>query len=197
MALAVAALVIAALSLLVPSTPSYDPWSWLVWGREIIHLKLHTTGGPTWKPLPVVFTTVFALFGKAAPDLWLVVARAGGWLMAVAMVFIVAARLTRQIATGSPLGERAARLPAVLAGAIAVFMLFNASGFLSNTSLGLFRGPADGVRAHGRRPSPGRALPAGVCPRLRVRAGPPGDMALLGAVRPVAGMAGSRARASS
>jgi len=67
------ALVIAALSLLIPSTPSYDPWAWLVWGREIAHFDLQTTGGPTWKPLPVIFTTVFSLFGKAAPDLWLVV----------------------------------------------------------------------------------------------------------------------------
>jgi hypothetical protein len=139
LALAAAALVIGALSLLVPSTPSYDPWSWLVWGREIVHLKLHTTGGPTWKPLPVVFTTVFALFGKAAPDLWLVVARAGG-VMAVAMVFIVASRLVRQLAAGSSVTERAARLPAVLAGAIAVFMLINASGFLSNTALGYSEG---------------------------------------------------------
>ena len=41
---------------------------------------------------------MFALFGKAAPDMWLVVARAGG-LMAAAMMFIVASRLTRQLAT--------------------------------------------------------------------------------------------------
>ena len=60
---------IAALSLLIPSTPSYDPWAWLVWGREIVHLNLQTTGGPSWKPLPMIFTTVFALFGRAAPDL--------------------------------------------------------------------------------------------------------------------------------
>ena len=50
--LAAVALLIAALSLLIPSTPSYDPWAWLVWGSEIVHLDLHTTGGPSWKPLP-------------------------------------------------------------------------------------------------------------------------------------------------
>ena len=72
-----APLIIGALSLLIPSTPSYDPWAWLVWGREIVHLNLQTTGGPTWKPLTVIFTTLFAPFGRAAPDLWLVVARAG------------------------------------------------------------------------------------------------------------------------
>jgi hypothetical protein len=137
--LAVAALTIGALSLLLPSTASYDPWSWLVWGREIVHLKLHTTGGPTWKPLPVVFTTVFALFGKAAPNLWLVVARAGG-VMAVVMVFTVARRLTLQLAARARRADRDARLPAVLAGTIAAFMLVNASGFLSNTTLGYSEG---------------------------------------------------------
>src|SRR5712672_1301541 len=92
--LACAELAIAALSLLIPSTPSYEPWSWLVWGGEIAHLDLVTTGGPTWKPLPVIFTTGFSLFGGAAPDLWLVVSRAGA-LMAVAMVFKMCVRLTR------------------------------------------------------------------------------------------------------
>ena len=104
-ALAAAALVIAALSLLIPSTPSYDPWAWIVWGREIVHLKLHTTGGPSWKPLPVIFTTVFSVFGRAAPDLWLVVARAGA-LMAVLMTFKLAVRLTRGLVGEMPDGSR-------------------------------------------------------------------------------------------
>src|SRR5487761_298301 len=83
--LIVVGLAIGALSLLIPSTPSYDPWSWLVWGREIVHLNLQTTGGPSWKPLPMIFTTLFAPFGQAAPDLWLVVARAGA-IVSVVMV---------------------------------------------------------------------------------------------------------------
>src|SRR5947209_10512302 len=37
--LALVALVIAAISLAVPSTASYDPWSWLIWGREIVDRK--------------------------------------------------------------------------------------------------------------------------------------------------------------
>lgn len=69
--------VIAFLSLLLPSTPTYDPWAWIIWGREVIHADLLTTSGPSWKPLPMLFTVPFALFGDAAPDLWLVVARAG------------------------------------------------------------------------------------------------------------------------
>ena len=94
--LALVALTVGALSLLIPSTPSYDPWAWIVWGREIVHLKLQTTGGPSWKPLPMIFTVPFALFGNAEPNLWLVVARAGA-VAAVVMVFRLSFRLTRQI----------------------------------------------------------------------------------------------------
>jgi hypothetical protein len=69
--LGVCAFLIALLSLTVPSTPSYDPWSWLVWGHEIVHGSLHTAGGPSWKPLPMLFTVPFALFGRLQPDMWL------------------------------------------------------------------------------------------------------------------------------
>ena len=89
-------LAIAALSLHWPSTPSYDPWSWLIWGRQIIHGHLWITGGSSWKPLPVIFTTVFALFGSAQPNLWLIVARAGA-LMSVLMSARLAGRITWNI----------------------------------------------------------------------------------------------------
>jgi hypothetical protein len=143
LALAGFALVIAALSLLIPSTPSYDPWAWLVWGREIIHLNLHTTGGPTWKPLPVIFTTVFALFGKAAPDLWLVVARAGA-LMAVAMTFKVAWRIAHGI-FGAPAeavsrARRLALLPVAFAAVVAAASLVNSKGFVTDNALGYSEG---------------------------------------------------------
>jgi MFS family permease len=90
---------VAALTLLLPSAPTYDPWSWIVWGREVAHLDLVTTQGPSWKPLPVMFTTVFSLFGSAAPDLWLVVARAGA-IAAIVLAFRVARRLGGGIAGG-------------------------------------------------------------------------------------------------
>jgi hypothetical protein len=143
--LGAAALLIASLSLLVPSTPSYDPWAWLVWGREIIHLDLHTPGGPSWKPLPMLFTTVFAVFGKAQPDLWLVVARAGA-AMSVAMVFKVAWRLTRTFAGGRVEAAGGARswawLPPLLAGLIAAGSLVNSGGFISDNALGYSEGLA-------------------------------------------------------
>jgi hypothetical protein len=89
---------LAALSLLWTRSPTYDPWAWLIWGRQIIHLELHTVGGPSWKPLPVIFTTPFAAVGSgAAPLLWLVVARAGG-LLALALAYRLAARIAGPVA---------------------------------------------------------------------------------------------------
>src|SRR3954462_2627109 len=90
------------LSLLLPTTPTYDPWAWLIWGREVLHLDLKTQYGPSWKPLPVVLTTPFALFGGAAPALWVAVARAGA-LAAIALAFRVGRRLG-----GTPAGLIAA-----------------------------------------------------------------------------------------
>jgi hypothetical protein len=141
--LAGAALVIGALSLLIPSTPSYDPWAWLVWGREITHLDLHLLGGPSWKPLPMIFTTIFAVFGKAQPDLWLVVARAGA-VMAMVMVFRVAWRITRDLAeAASDTGTSAWRwAPPLLAGLIAAGSLINSGGFISDNALGYSEGLA-------------------------------------------------------
>ena len=89
-----------------PSTPTYDPWAWIIWGREVMHLDLVTTDGPSWKPLPILFTAPFSLAGDGpAPDLWLFVARAGG-LLAVAMAFRLAARLAGPVGGGDR-GRRA------------------------------------------------------------------------------------------
>ncbi|MGH8939323.1 MAG: hypothetical protein ACRDV2_08225, partial [Actinomycetes bacterium] len=75
----------------------YDPWAWLVWGREVTRGQLSTDGGPTWKPLPVLVTTVLAAFGDAAPALWLVLARAGG-LFAMVLTYRLAARFAGPVA---------------------------------------------------------------------------------------------------
>jgi hypothetical protein len=88
--------VLAALSAAVlPTVPSYDPWSWISWGREVVdpHIGFEISGGPSWKPLPWFFTIVYALFGSAAaPTLWVITARAGGLLGLVA-AYRLAARL--------------------------------------------------------------------------------------------------------
>ena len=91
-----ACIALAALSAAVlPTVPSYDPWSWIVWGREVSdpHLSFVVGGGPSWKPLPLIFTTVFGLFGGAAPTLWVITARAGGFV-GLLFAWKLASRLT-------------------------------------------------------------------------------------------------------
>ncbi|NUT56869.1 MAG: hypothetical protein HOQ03_12925 [Thermoleophilia bacterium] len=117
--LALACVALAALSLLGPSTPTYDPWAWILWGREVVHLDLVTTEGPSWKPLPIVFTAPFSLLGDGpAPELWVMVARAGG-ILAIAMAF--------------RLGDR---LAGPVAGAIAGLSLLLADQFIFNFGRG-------------------------------------------------------------
>jgi hypothetical protein len=89
----VSCLVLAGLSLLVPSTLTYDSFTWANWAREIVHWHLDTRNGPAWKPLPVLLDLSFAPLGAVVQWTWLIVARAGG-LLAVAMCF----RLARRIA---------------------------------------------------------------------------------------------------
>jgi hypothetical protein len=84
--------VLAAASLLLPYQPAYDPWGWLVWGRELIRLDLATSAGPSWKPLPVLVDAPLSLLGEAAPEAWLLLAR-GGWLAAPLLAGWLAARL--------------------------------------------------------------------------------------------------------
>jgi hypothetical protein len=113
------ALVLGALSLIpTDASPTYDPWAWIVWGREVAHGDLSTVDGPSWKPLPVLFTTVFSLFGDAAPALWLVIARAGAVLAAV-----LAWRVGR-------------RLGGTVAGAAAAAAVLLAPWTLRNAGLG-------------------------------------------------------------
>jgi len=117
-------LVLSALSLLFPTTPTYDPWAWILWGREIVQLDLVTTGGPSWKPLPVLFTTPFSLFGAdVAPYLWVWIARAGG-LLALAMAF----RLARRLAGGGIAG--------IVAGVFATAFLATTYEFVRDAALG-------------------------------------------------------------
>jgi hypothetical protein len=145
--LAALTLGLGALSLLAPSSPSYDPWSWTLWAREIIHGHLVITDtGSSWKPLPMVFTIPFALAGpKLAPELWLAVAR-GGAIAGALMAFRLAHRLTAAIAVGrlrpAPSTDARSRLvvqgPALLAGALALIALgFAAKGsYITANGLG-------------------------------------------------------------
>jgi len=55
---------LAALSLLLPSVPTQDSWSWVVWGREVAHLDLDTSAGSSWKP----FVYLTAMESGRTPD---------------------------------------------------------------------------------------------------------------------------------
>jgi len=120
---------VAALSLLLPWALAFDPQAWVVWGRDASRLALDTSGGPSWKPLPVVVMTPLSLTGDPAPALWLVLARAGG-LLALAGAWVLAARL----------GGQLAGLAAALVMALSPWWLFNTAlgnseGLLAATAL--------------------------------------------------------------
>src|SRR5215470_496496 len=72
----IVAIAVGALSLAVPATMGYDAWAWMVWARELAHLDLDSTGGPSFKPLPVIVVAPLTVLGGAAPVIWLVAMRA-------------------------------------------------------------------------------------------------------------------------
>src|SRR3954465_14123304 len=80
-------------SLALPSGATYDPYAWLIWGRDLAHMDLATGGtGTSWKPLPALPHPLLTPLGGGAAGGWLVVAR-GGALFAVFMSFRLAWRL--------------------------------------------------------------------------------------------------------
>ena len=120
-ALVAASVLLALASLALPSAPGYDPWSWLVWGREVAGLDLSTSEGPAWKPLPVLFIAPLAAVSEElAPEGWLVIARAGA-ILATALAFVVARRLAG--------GSRAAGIAATLG-------LLLVPGWIENAAVG-------------------------------------------------------------
>src|SRR5213078_265963 len=60
---------LAAASLALPSAPTYDPWAWIVFGRELVlpGPGFSTIASTGWKPLAVLFTAPLSLAGSAAP----------------------------------------------------------------------------------------------------------------------------------
>ena len=99
------AVVLGAATLLVPATLGYDAWAWTVWGRQLAHLDLATTAGPSFKPLPVLALAPLSLLGAATPVVWMGLMRA-----AAVLSLLLAYRL------GS-------RLAGALAGAVAALSL--------------------------------------------------------------------------
>jgi hypothetical protein len=92
--LVVVCLGLAAISLVVARDyVAYDPQSWLLWGREILHLDLNTRDAATSvKPLAIYLDIPIALSGSHAPSLWLLIARAAA-LASIALAYRVGHRL--------------------------------------------------------------------------------------------------------
>jgi hypothetical protein len=143
----------------VAPAPSYDPWAWLLWGRELAGGTLSTEEGPAFKPLTVLVCAPLSALGGAAPTVWVILARAGAVLAA-----ILAFRLGRRLAgTGA----------AVIAAAGVVLC----GGFLGHSAAGAEPGwtitfALLGLEAW-RAGRPRAALACGVgCALLRVEAWP-------------------------
>ena len=127
------------MSLRLPAIVGYDPWVWLIWGRELTSGTLSSDGTIAWKPLPVLVTALLVPFGEAAPQLWLLVSRAVG-LSGLVAVGGLAARLARDgLVCRAPASLRlctrvlrlctrvlrpcpAARRPGALVGAVAAIV---------------------------------------------------------------------------
>lgn len=100
--------------------PGFDPYGWLVWGHQTTTLTLDTNAAPSWKPLPYLFTVLYALAGHYELGLWMVTATA---VSLSGVVF--AGRIVHRL-TDAP-AER--RWAGVVAGALAGAMLLGFSNY--------------------------------------------------------------------
>ena len=110
----------AASLLLVRAAPGYDPWTWLLWGREVAGGGLSTVDGPAFKPLPVAVCALLSVTGSAAPWLWVGLVR-----VAAGVAIWLAFRLARRLAGGS-----------AVAGALAAVAVALTTGFASQAATG-------------------------------------------------------------
>ena len=158
--LVAAAVGIAALSaLVIAPAPSYDPWAWLLWGREVAHGTLSTAEGPAFKPLTVAVTTLLAPLGEAAPVAWVIVARTGA-VLAVLLAFRV----------GRDLGGTATGVVAAVGVALCGDLIgYSAAGAEPGWTIALALAGVEAWR--GRRPRVALACAVG-CALLRVEAWP-------------------------
>jgi hypothetical protein len=155
--------------LLVAPAPSYDPWAWLLWGREVAGGGLSTVDGPAFKPLPVAVCALLAPLGSAAPWLWVALVR-----VAAAIAALLAFVLARRLAGGSRVAGALGALAVLLCGGMPAY---TAAGAEPALVLALALGAAAAWRE--RRMRIALACAAG-CALLRVEAWP--FVAVAGAV---------------
>jgi hypothetical protein len=102
--------------LLVAPAPSYDPWAWLLWGREVAGGGLSTLDGPAFKPLPVAVCALLAPLGSAAPWLWVLLVR-----VAAVVAALLAFGLARRLAGGSRMAGALGAAAVLLCGALPAY----------------------------------------------------------------------------
>jgi hypothetical protein len=95
--------------------PGFDPYGWLVWGRQTLSWSLDTNAAPSWKPLPYLFTVPYAVFGHLQVWLWMITAAAAS-LAGVVFAGRIAFRLVGAAASGDRRARYAAWIAAVFAG---------------------------------------------------------------------------------
>ncbi len=114
-------LVVSLLILLWAKTrPGFDPYGWLVWGRQTVAGNLNTNAAPSWKPLPYLFTAPFGLFGHY--QLWL-------WMVTSLAVSLAGAVFAGRIAYRLTAREGEATWPAFVAAGFAALALLGLSSY--------------------------------------------------------------------
>jgi hypothetical protein len=98
----------------VNTRPGYDPYGWLIWGYQTLHGSLDLGGAPSWKPLPLLFTIPYSLFGHYALWLWMVTAEAAAFAGS-----IFAGRIAYRVVNSGGDGDRRYRYAAVAAALFA------------------------------------------------------------------------------
>jgi hypothetical protein len=102
---------VAAISLLWHAEPSFDPWAWLVWARQLVgasEVGFGSVSQTGWKPLPVLLNIPLLPFGSdAAPVLW---------------VWFVRTTCLLCLVEAWRLGRRAAGLPAAFGAAVILLL---------------------------------------------------------------------------
>ncbi|MGZ6709874.1 MAG: hypothetical protein ACXVFN_23405 [Solirubrobacteraceae bacterium] len=91
------AVLLGAATLLLPATLGYDAWAWTVWGRELAHLDLATTAGPSFKPLPVLALAPLSVLGAATPVVWMGLMRAAA-VLSLLLAYRLGSRLAGPLA---------------------------------------------------------------------------------------------------
>ena len=93
--------------------PGYDPYGWLIWGYQTLHLSLDLGGAPSWKPLTWLFDVPFSLFGHSL-SLWL-------WMVTSVSIAlagsIFAGRLSYRLSRLAGVEHHAAIVAGLFAGA--------------------------------------------------------------------------------